>query len=361
MLKLVVGIAMVMSTLTAPATAMPPGCQGTAPAQPVLGDVRSENIDLPAAPFAVAYTPRGDTAFVTLGNAVGVLSGGSVRRVPLPTEAAAGLAVTHDGQRLIVAAGTGALVLDTARTIAGSPDAVLGTLTGDGGDQAIQVLISADDRYAFVSQEYGTPQTGDRGGIQVFDLRSSAFVGHLPLGRLVVGTALSTDGRTLYATSQRDADNGPAGVLSTIDVATLQTTPADALRTNVPAGCEPVRVAVAPDGKTVWVTARGSNALLAFDAATTELLTSVQVGTAPVGLSFARGGTRILTADSNRRNSPGASTGLTVIDVRAGRSLGRIPTGVFPREMAQSPDGKTVLTTVFGSNRLQAVDTATLP
>jgi len=35
----------------------------------------------------------------------------------------------------------------------------------------------------------------------------------------------------------------------------------------VAAGCQPVRVAVSPDGRTVWVTALQSDALLGFSAA----------------------------------------------------------------------------------------------
>ncbi|MFE3652859.1 YncE family protein [Streptomyces sp. NPDC059152] len=247
------------------------------------------------------------------------------------------------------------------------------------------MTVSPDDRYAFVSQEYGDADTGHRGDIEVFDLRqalrsgfdTSDVIGSLTLGQAVVGSAHSPKGRWLYATSEiapgriRTA-GAKHGELSVIDLATLESTPAKALRGSVPAGCDPVRVAPSPDGKTVWVTARGSNALLAFDAAelTTDPrpapLTTVQVGTAPVGLIFVRGGSRIITADSNRFHTPGATTGLTVVDTRtalAGKpaDLGRIQTGAFPREFTLSPDGKTLLVSDHDSHQIQAIDTATLP
>ncbi|MFE0020873.1 hypothetical protein [Amycolatopsis sp. NPDC059021] len=369
-------------------SATAPGCQTTAPPQQTLDGVRAASLTVPANPFGLAYAPSGHTAFVALGTQLGVLDTDAfpprlARTVPLPSaglgkEGATGLALTHDGRALLVATGSGAIVLDAAKAAAGQPDAALGTLTGTAGTSAIEVTVSPDDRYAFVSQEYGNTQTGGRGAIEVFDLRKAldtgfgpgAAVGAVALGKAVVGTALSPDGRRLYATSQVAADGGQ-GQLSVLDLATLETNPGNSVLRNVPAGCNPVRVAAAPDGKTVWVTARQSNALLAFDAATLvttpgqALLTSVQVGTAPVGLAFARDGSRIVTADSNRFAAPGASTGLTVVDTRAALggkpALGRVPTGAFPREFALSPDGSTLLVTDFGSRQIQALDTATLP
>ena len=133
------------------------------------------------------------------------------------------------------------------------------------------------------------------------------------------------------------------------------------------------------NNQVVWVTARESNALLAFDASrlvsnrTTALLASVQVGTSPVGLVFSGANeSRILTANSDRFAGldpsvyGNATTGLSVVNVDAAirgeqANLGQIPTGLFPREMAVSPDGKTILVTDYGSSMIQAVDVSTLP
>ncbi|MHB6904988.1 YncE family protein [Streptomyces sp. DB-54] len=147
-------------------------------------------------------------------------------------------------------------MVDAARAAAGAPGAVLGTLTGTTGTSAIEVTVSPDDRYAFVSQEYGDADTGHRGDIEVFDLRqalrsgfdTSDVIGSLTLGQAVVGSALSPKGRWLYATSEiapgRTRTAGAKhGELSVIDLATLESTPAKALRGSVPAGCDPVRVA----------------------------------------------------------------------------------------------------------------------
>ncbi|MFE7300643.1 YncE family protein [Streptomyces sp. NPDC057579] len=378
------------------ASASEPSCQSSAaPAQSQLSGVHTASLTVPARPFGLVYARTGHIAFAALKTELGVLSTDStqprlLRKIPLPAasvgkEGATGVALTHDGRELLIAAGSGAIVVDAAKAATGAPGAVLGTLTGTAGTSAIEVTVSPDDHYAFVSQEYGDASTGHRGDIEVFDLRKalrggfgqSSLVGSLALGQAVVGTAVSPNGRWLYATSevvpgQKPTAGGKHGELSVIDLATLEATPEKALRGSVLAGCNPVRIAPSPDGKTVWVTARKSNALLAFDAAKLTadpqhaLLTSVQVGTAPVGLTFVRGGSRIITADTNRFHTPGATTGLTVVDTRAAltgkpANLGRIQTGAFPREFALSPDAKTLLVSDHDSHQIQAIDTTTLP
>ena len=371
-----------------------PGCQNVAPPEKNLTNVRTAEITVPASPFGVVYARQKDIGFVALNTSLGVLNTNAfvpnlIHEIPLPAPylslaGSAGIALTHDGRHVLVTTFSASLiVVDVAKAATGSPDAVVGVLNGAAaaGASAIEVITSRDDRYAFVSQEDGSRQTGGRGTIEVFGLERSAangtvsgtYVGYLILGDLVVGTALSSDGRTLYATSERASFNTTQGTLSVIDVTKLKTDPSKALISKVPAGCGPVRVIVSRDDQTVWVTARESNALLAFDASklvsnqSAALLASVQVGTSPVGLRFTGANDRrILTADSNRFLYGNTTTGLSVVDVDAAlrgekATLGQIPTGLFPREIAVSPDGRTVLVSDYGSSMIQAVDVSTLP
>lgn len=213
----------------------------------------------------------------------------------------------------------------------GSPDAVVGTLNGTAGTSAIEVITTPDGQYVFVSEEDGNLGTGYRGAIEVFNLHkpsangfvSSTYIGALVLDYLVVGTVFSPDGHILYASSENVTLGSNQGSFSIIDVETLKTKPSKALLRNVTAGCSAVRCLVPLDGKTVWVTARASNTLLAFDAAkllansSDALVASVQVGTSPVGLISAKNESRIIAADSNRFNYIGATTGLSVVDVQA--------------------------------------------
>lgn len=377
-----------------------PGCQTVAPPEKNLTTVRTAEITVPAHPFGVVYSQQNDIAFVALNTSLGVLNTSAfvpslIHEIALPApyvgiDGGTGIALTHNGRHVLVtASSTAVIVVDVAKAATGSPNAVVGVLNGiaAAGDSAIEVTITQDDKYAFVSQEGGSSQTGERGTIEVFELQrpaangtvSGTYVGYLILGDRVVGTALSSDGRILYATSETASTNTTQGTLSVVDVETLKTDPSKALITKVAAGCGPVRVLVSRDDQRVWVTARESNALLAFDASklisdqSAALLASVQVGTSPVGLRFAGANERrILTANSNRFASSdpslygNATTGLSVVDVDAAirgeqANLGQIPTGLFPRELAISPNGKTILVSDYGSLMIQAIDVSTLP
>ncbi len=363
-----------------------------------LANVQTAMVRVGATPFGVAVSSDGGWSFVSLGGQVAVLSDRRstptvVRQIQLPSSGGlfgrgAGEVLTHDGRYLLVAEGDGAAVLDTDRAEAGSAHPVLGTLAvpeasrgrSPGFGSAIEVATSADDRFAFVSLEYADE-------IAVFNLhaalatnlRSSGFVGTITLGRAVVGMAVSGDGRWLYATSElaagarpspsslKGAGHGPYGTVSVIDARRAETDPASAVVATAPAGCGAVRVAVSPDGSVVWVTARESDDLLAFSATRLRsdpknaLLARVRVGEAPVGLALLDQGRYIAVADSNRFMLPGATAALTIVDTDAALAgkpalLGTVPTGMFPRELAVEPGGKTVLVTNFASGQLELID-----
>ena len=339
----------------------------------------------PGAPFGVAAAPAGGWAFAAVGGDVGVYrtpAGGIpslARQVRVPVSmqilALLGDTITPDGRYLLVADdGTGAVVLSTRAAENGSPHAVLGTLAGPPGQGgAIDVAVSPDGKYAFVSLE-------DIGEIAVFNLRRALtsgfgpadYVGSIPAQLAPVGLAFSPDGRWLYSTSEGVKLPSEVGSLSVISVAKAETDPAHSVVSRVLAGCNPVRVITSADGSTVSVTARASDALLAFSASRLRtdprhaLLATVGVGEAPVGLALVRDGTRIVVADSNRFAVGKANASLAVVDataVLAGKPalLGYLPAGRFPREMSLEPGDKVLLVTNFASGQLEAVNVADLP
>lgn len=128
--------------------------------------------------------------------------------------------------------------------------------------------MSADDRFVFVTDE-------STGALNVFDLATAlrhgfsaprVAVGIVPLAPGAVGVAMSPGGGRLYVSTL--GAYGPHGQLWVIDTARAGSgAGSGAVLAHVPAGCQPVRVAVLPDGGTVWVTALQSNALLGFSAA----------------------------------------------------------------------------------------------
>jgi DNA-binding beta-propeller fold protein YncE len=346
---------------------------------------------LSGSPFGVAITPDGRYAFVDLlAGRVQVYSLASgtprlVRTIAVPGEAV-GSSLTRGGRLLLVADGRGADVVSVARTEHGEPHPVLGSLqppssapSGVGG--AIETTSSANGRYAFVSLEFGNP----RGAIAVYDLgtgptpqiSSDDYVGLIKLGEAVVGSAVSPDGQTLYATSELAAGSphltragaagsGNDGSLSVIDVNAAERGSSHAVASSVPADSQPVRIALSPSGSVVWVTARASDSLLAFSAHRLKtdparaLLATVKVGAAPVGLATFDHGSRIIVADSNRFNARGAHAALTIINARAALAhhravIASLPSGLFPREIAIDPRHNIALVTNFGSDQLETV------
>lgn len=392
-----------------------------APPQTTLDNVRTSLVSVPnpEAAFQAVYAQK-DVALVSVSSLVlhsavnGSLAAAPaynnalriyntstfaptfIRELALPnllsSGSATGVTLFNDQRNALVAYGPGAIIVDVERAVNGRQNAVVGMLDGNThnetvGTSSIQITVTPDNQYAFVSEEDGVNGVGN---IDVFRLHapvangsiSATAIGHLNLGFAVVGSVLSPDGCYLYATSETAIDS-TAGAISVIDVETLKTDPSKALVSTVLAGCQPVRAIISSNGKTLWVTSRASNKLLAFDTSrmisdpANALIATVPVGTAPVGLTFAKNETRLLTANSNRyilqypllfANS---TTGLSIVDVQAALAgkpavLGTVPTGLFPREFATSPDKKTLLVTDYGnqingSASLQTVDVSTLP
>ena len=355
-------------------------CDTAVAAAPVLGAVSQAAVPVPGSPFSVVATADGHWSFVTLNSAVEVLSNRSPapvadRQVSVPGTPQ-GEQLTNDGRYLLVADGSGAVVIDVARAEDGAAGAVLGTLSSPAGRGAVEVAVSPDDRFAFVTLELSD-------SLAVFDLHKALasgfgpadFAGTVPLGTAPVGLAVSPDGRWIYATSESGkgaATAQAAGTVTVIDLRQAETRPADAVAGTVPAGCSPVRVVTSADGKVVWVTARGSDAVLGFSAAALRtdpghaLLARVQVGEAPVGLALSGDGQRLVVADSDRFSAKGATANLAVVNVSAalaGRPalLGLIPAGAFPREMTVIPRTDTLLVTDYLAEQVQAVNLATAP
>jgi DNA-binding beta-propeller fold protein YncE len=332
-------------------------------------------------PFGVVVTPDGRWALVALSTSIEVLRIGSalapgqVRVLPV-SASPVGETLTPDGRYLLAASGSGAVVISVARAEQGRPDAVIGTLTDpeDGGG-AIEVAVSPDGKYAFVTQE-------DSERAVVFNLHQALaqgfsgadYVGAIPLGLAPVGMAISPDGRWLYLTSEGTPSNprSEQGTLTVVSLSRAETNPAASVVATVAAGCNPVRVITSADGDVVWVTARASDDLLGFSAAALRTAPSralraiVRVGEAPVGLMLVRRGSLIVVADSNRFGASGATADLSVVNASSALAgqpavIGVIPAGLFPREMALEPGGQTLLVTNYMSGQLEAISVPSLP
>lgn len=280
-----------------------------------------------------------------------------------------GMAIEPSGRNVLIANGAGGLmVADAQALMAGRDDALLAVVAAPARG-SVQVALEPTGRFAFVTDE-------DSATLSVFDFEGSlgsagprgSLIGQAALPPAPVGLVCSSDGRHLFATSQRDRRGRQPGVLSVLCVADLVEAPERTAVVSVPAGHTPVRVAnSASDPQLVWVSARDSNALLAFDrerlvaGRKRALRAVVGVGIAPTGLAVLAGGSRVVVANSNRHGDTEEPQTLAIVDVdaalarRRGALLGTIPAGAWPREVVALPDDRTVLVTNVYSRSLESV------
>lgn len=357
-------------------------------------------VSLPGHPFSTVATKDGCWLFVSVtssnpksANGVALLSRADGRitlKKVFPVEASpTGMVITHDGKLLIVADDEYVVFLDVMRMTSGQRDPILGYISDGRFSGSVYVNLTADDKFLFVSDE----NTEKISVINLAKARAEGFketatVGTIPVGNAPIALTFSPDGKWLYTTSQeapkslnwpiacKPEGSDPAtakeeyaqGAIMVVDVVRAQTDPAKSIVANVPAGCSPVRLAISPSGDRVYVTARNSNSLLAFD--TNAMRSDVEhaqvgkvtVGSSPVGVAVVNDGRFVLVTNSNRfAKDQTARQTLTVIDasrVSEGQAAitGSVPAGIFPREFGQSPDGRTLFVANYLSNELEVID-----
>jgi DNA-binding beta-propeller fold protein YncE len=346
----------------------------------------------PGPPFASVGTTDGKYLFVSIsgstddGVAVYRTDVGQIAEIGfVAIDGAAGMALSRDDASLLVADGDGVAIVDAAAAETATSRQPLQVVDGSGAG-AVEVVVTSDGTYAFVSNE-------QRASISVIRLArrpdgrlGGTVTGEIRVDRVPVGLAISNDGRFLYVTSEieglwasHSGDGDPAiaraecpygphgvivpnGTITTIDVARAVTAPSKAVISRVAAGCSPVRVALTSDGKTAWVTAREDDRVFAFDTQRLRtdpdhaLVASVAVGSAPVGLALLDGDAYLAVANSSRFGASAPST-IAIVALRGAPIVqSTVQVGIFPREFSLSADGTTLRLTNFGSSQLMLFD-----
>ncbi len=152
--------------------------------------------------------------------------------------------------------------------------------------------------------------------------------------------AVSPDGKTAYTA------NLGAGTVSKIDLIAGRTVK------SVPSGQQPEGIAITPDGKEIWVSARGSNQVFVFNSAL-EQRTVIDVGRFPLRLAISPNGRKAVTSDL-------ADGALSVIDI-ASRTLERTIKISGLQDTMQvtivfSPDGSRIYAAETGINKIAEID-----
>lgn len=382
-----------------PARLLAADCNAAAP-EPIA------YVNLPGSPFQAISTPDGCWLFAGLvkgssshpeaGLAVLRRAGGkvSLERTLAAKELSAkdavlGMVLTHDGKLLIATTDTGIAFLNVDALISGKGSALLGEFSDGPNAASIYVNVTADDHFAFVSDEaQNTITVVDLAKARTNGYSVSSIVGRIPTGIAPIALTFSPDGRLLYSTSEIAMNNWgwpntcplespqpskpdlrqPEGAIFVIDVAKAAITPESSVVAKVPTGCVPVRLVLSPDGERAYVSLRDENALAVFESGKLvsdpahAQIAHVPVGTAPVGVAVVNSGKSILVTNSNRfagGDSDHQSVNIIADQLTAnpdGAVVGQIPAGAFPRELHVTQDGQTLLLTNFNSGTLELVD-----
>jgi YVTN family beta-propeller protein len=131
------------------------------------------------------------------------------------------------------------------------------------------------------------------------------------------GIDLSPDGSELWVASR--VPNGGINIIDPKSDTVIRTIPTTTTFAN--------RVKFTPDGKRVLVSDTTAARLLVFDAATKELLKTIETAAGPAGVQLAPDGSRVFVACSNARQ-------VQVIDLKSLEVTGSIETGNTPDGLA---------------------------
>ena len=288
-----------------------------------------------------------------------------------------GLALSPDGTMLGVGLTDRLSFFDVASLESHSSTALIAAvdtpLTGP-NPSTLDVTFSVDGTLLFGANEYESQ-------VSVVNVKTMTYVGAIPIdSNAVTSVVVSPDGKYLYVTSEvanafaTTAEDAGAeinadqdvGSITIVDVATAATSPATAVLGQIFVGRAPVRTILSADGSTAWVTARGSNALIALDATkfltdpACALLSETPVGQSPVGHAFIAGGAGIAVANSFRFENPVPDGTIMIVNTAAalagsnGAVKGRITVGQFPREM--TADATSLFVSDFDSMTISGID-----
>lgn len=233
-----------------------------------------------AEPTNVAFAPGGRIAYVASqwSSGVDVVRVSTARVDTLwdtPANDPFQLAVSADGQRVVVGGNAGRLFVLDARH--GVPVATIPVGPAPNG-----IVLSRDGAWAYLTDLRDS-------AVGVVDLRTGAYRAlALMDGAVGQGIALSGDERSVYAVSQ------DAGRLYRFDATT------GARLAAVPAGDRPFGLALTPDRREVWVTTLGGE-LLRFRLPDLALVARLDLGGELRRIAFDPRGRGAVVADESGR------------------------------------------------------------
>jgi len=300
--------------------------------------------------------PAGPKAYIGLfkDNAVAVLDTATNRvlsTIPVPT-GPHGLVVTPDGRWVFVSSDgdSKVSVIDTSTDqimdtievgksphgLAITPDGKLILAAVFGANQVVFIQTSEREVYGQVSvpsphniaispdgrTAYVAAQKQGAAGLAILDVDKKTQTGFVPLDKAPRALNFSPDGKRLYFTQ--------AGVdaVQVLDPAT------DTIVGQIPVGASPHHPLFTPDGKAALVVSQGPGQLSILDPVTSQVAKVVTVGKMPHWIAINSQGTTAWVTNE-------ASNDVSVVDIATGNVTATIPVGNAPRKIVVQPQMPT--------------------
>lgn len=174
--------------------------------------------------------------------------------------------------------------------------------------QSHMVVISEDETRAYTSNFAS-------GTVTAIDLRSGEILAQIPVGPGTEGLSISSDGKTVYASSVL------GGFIAKIDADTLKVT------ATAKTPRSPVRIVPTPDGRRLLVNSSAEGRLIAYRESDLREEWSLNVGRQPIGLAVSNARTAYVAVMLEHQ--------IVQVDLHTAQIVKRFPS-------AQKPDGISV-------------------
>ncbi len=200
------------------------------------------------------------------------------------------------------------------------------------GTDISDVAVAADAKFVFAADK------ADNKIIRVALSDFSQTVTELPPNTGPASLALAPDGKALYVAGILNGSVARMDLAANrIEVASLQAAPAAA-----------ASVGVSADGRTCFAADMINDHLVLFTAEPFQLVKKIALGHAPESLALAAGN---VCAVSNRLNAV-----MSFVDLAGRRNTGDIETAALPLFVAATPDGKTLYECAQLANVVSRID-----
>jgi YVTN family beta-propeller protein len=204
----------------------------------------------------------------------------------------------------------------------------------DTGSMPKGAILSHDGKKFYVTN-FGQL---DKRNVTIYDAHTLALIDQIDVPGVIVESALSPDGKTLFISNFR------RNSVMFVDIAAKKVT--HEIRT----GTHPKVLVASPDGKSLFAANWASKSVTQIDVGSATVVRTLDVGKQPRGMAMSKSG-KLYVA-----NFFGDS-----IDVFEGKALDqthRLATCKCPRHLALSPDDKTLFISCLNASQLHAMDVA---